>query len=375
MSWSCSSSARCRSGCLRIRTLRLVEGRLCGFIFLNFFQSGGNDGDLGCICSLFIIHRTENDISRITGKLLNIGSSLIRFYQTDITGNIDNDIACTLNGCLKQRARNCLLYRINCLVIAVALADTDMCDTLILHDCGDIRKVKIDKTWHIDQIRDALYALLKNLISFLERIRHGCPAVYDLKKTVVRDDNQCIDILLKALDTLVGVIHTLLCFKLERLRNNTYSKTSEFLRKSCNDWCCTCTGTAAHTAGDENHITVLHDLSKIFCTFFSSLLTDLRLCTGTETLGQLLSDLYKLRSLAELKCLTVGINADEFDSDNILIDHPVNGIIARSAYTDYKDFGSGFILIRFYLKQGISSFTNCSNYYLFYINIISGKYQ
>ena len=67
-----------------------------------------------------------------------------------------------------------------------------MSDTLIDHNSLDISKVKIDQTRNIDQVGNTLNCLLKNFICFLKSIRHSCAAVYDLKKTVIWDNDQSI---------------------------------------------------------------------------------------------------------------------------------------------------------------------------------------
>ena len=101
-------------------------------------------------------------------------------------------MACTLNGSFKKRAGYSLLNCLNSLVITLSLTNTNMSDTLIDHNSLDISKVKIDQTRNIDKVSNTLNCLLKDFICFLKSIRHSGTAVYDLKKTVIWDNDQSI---------------------------------------------------------------------------------------------------------------------------------------------------------------------------------------
>ena len=84
----------------------------------------------------------------------------------------------TLDRRLEQRAGNCLLDCFECLVVALGLSDTDVCDTLVLHDCLYICKVQIDQRREIDQVCDTLNCLLQHLICLLQCL--DCRPVNDL---------------------------------------------------------------------------------------------------------------------------------------------------------------------------------------------------
>ena len=75
-------------------------------------------------------------------------------------------MSCTLDGCLKKWRRNGLLNSFHSLIIASCLTDTDVCDSLICHDCLNVCEIKVDQCRQIDQVCDALYCLLQNLIRF-----------------------------------------------------------------------------------------------------------------------------------------------------------------------------------------------------------------
>ena len=312
-------------------------------------QSSRNNSDRCLILCILIVHRTEDDIGIVACKLLYIAGCVICLDQADIAGNIDDNVACTLDGCLKQRAGYSLLNSLKCLVITLCMTDTDMSDTLVHHNGLNICKVKIDKTRNIDQVGNTLYCLLKNLICFLQCIRHRGTAVYDLKKFIIRDNNQSIDSCFQFFDTIERVAHTGLCLETERLCDNADRQDAHIFCDTCNNRSCTCTGTAAHTCGNEYHICTLESLCQLFLAFLSCFLTDLRLCACTKSLGQLLTNLHSCGRLAELQCLLICIDTDKFYTGNIFIDHAVDSVVTGSADTYYYNSGRVLCFIYLYL--------------------------
>ena len=126
-----------------------------------------DNSDRYLVLCVLIVHCTEDDVCIITCELLNITGSLVCLDQADITGNVDDHVGSALDRCLKKRAGYSLFYSLECLLVALRLADTDMCDALVCHYSLNICEVKIDKTRNVDQICDSLYSLKKDLIGFL----------------------------------------------------------------------------------------------------------------------------------------------------------------------------------------------------------------
>ena len=67
-----------------------------------------------------------------------------------------------------------------------------MGDTLVDHNCLNVGKVKVDQGWYIDQVSDSLDTLLKYFVCLFQCIRHRCSSVDNLKKLIIRNDNQCV---------------------------------------------------------------------------------------------------------------------------------------------------------------------------------------
>ena len=104
-------------------------------------------------------------------------------------------MGCTGNSSLQKGTLYCHLHSFHCLIIALAFTDTDVSNTLVLHNRLYICEIQIDQCRQIDQICDALYCLLKHFICLLQGFRHSRTSVHDLQKLVIRNDNQCIDII------------------------------------------------------------------------------------------------------------------------------------------------------------------------------------
>ena len=220
-----------------------------------------------------------------------------------------------------------------------------MSDTLVRHDGLDIREVEVDQCRQVDQVRDTGDCLLQNLIRLLESFRHGRSAVYHFKKFVIRNDDQCIHILLQFGDAGERVVHAHPALKAEWLGDNAYRKDTQFSGDSRDDRSCTGSGAAAHTAGDKYHISTLDRILDLLRALLCGLLANLRLCPSTKTLGDLLTDLDDCGCLGHRQCLFICIDADELNACNRIFHHAVHSIIACAANADYDDpcAGLGFI--------------------------------
>ena len=67
---------------------------------------------------------------------------------------------CTGNCSIQQRAFHSHLNCFTRLIITLTGTNTDMCNTLVLHNGLDIGKVKVNDSRYINQVCDSLYSLL-----------------------------------------------------------------------------------------------------------------------------------------------------------------------------------------------------------------------
>ena len=129
-----------------------------------------------------------------------------------------------------------------------------MCDAPVCHNGLDIRKIEVDQGRLVNQVRDALNSLLKDFVRFLQRFRHRCPAVHNLKQTVIGDHDQRIDICGKPLNAPQSIFHTLVGLKPERFRHDTDCQAAKLFGYLCHYRSAARSCAAAHAAGDKHHV-------------------------------------------------------------------------------------------------------------------------
>ena len=246
-------------------------------------------------------------------------------------------MGCTFDRSLQKRAGHCLFNCFECFVVSFCMSDTDMCDTLVCHNRLYIGKIQINQCRKVDQVGNTLYCLLQNLVCFLECFRHRGTAVYNFKQLVIWNYDQCIYIFLEVFNTCKCVIHAGSCFKTERFCHNADSQDAHLFCNTCNYRGSTCSGTAAHTTGNEYHVCTLHSLSELFGAFFGCLTANLRLCTCTKSFCYFFTDLNCVRCFAKLQCLLIGIDTNKFYTCDRFINHSIHSVIACTAHTDYDD--------------------------------------
>ncbi len=299
-----------------------------------------------------IIHGAEDNIDLLARQILNIAGRIACVSQCNITGYIDDDMGRSGDRGLQKRTLHGHFHGLKSFVISLAVTDADMCDTLVLHDSLNVRKVKVDNGRHIDQVGNSLNGLLKYLIRFLKRLRHGSTPVHNFKKLIVRNHDQRVHVFLNALNSVEGIHHARLGLKAERLGHHAHGQNPHLLGQLCNYGRSAGSRAASHSAGDKYHIRPLDGGSDLLRALLGGLLSHLGLCSGSQTLCQLFPDLEKLGRLTELQRLFIGIDTNKVHSVNLFVYHSINSIITCTAHADHNDLGCRFSVICLNLKQG-----------------------
>jgi hypothetical protein len=94
-------------------------------------------------------------------------------------------------------------------------------------------------------------------------------------------------------------------------------------------------GAAAHAGRDEQHVGTLDDLVDAIAILHRRLAADVRVRAGTESLGNVASDLQRRSDARTLQRLRIGIRTDEIDALDAGIDHVRDGIAATSPDADH----------------------------------------
>ena len=273
------------------------------------------------------------------GSFLNQVCSCFHILEGHIlgTGNIDEHTTGSVDGGFHQRAGHCHAGCILCLALAAGMADAHVGKAGILHDAGDIRKVKVDEAGVFDQVGNAGDGLLQHIIRNFKCIGEGDLLVGGKLQPVIGDDEQRVYPGEEILNALICLVHALLAFKLEGLGHNTHREAACLAGNLGNHGACTGTCAAAHTGSDEHHVGILHSLGNVIAALFGSTLSDFRIGTGALATGDLLTDLYFLVRIGNSKCLLICIHSDKLDTLCSGFHHAVHNVIAGSADTDHLD--------------------------------------
>ena len=184
---------------------------------------------------------------------------------------------------------------------------------------------------------------MKYSVGHVEGISEGGALVGDPEQVLVRDHDQRIDMGLHLLDAGLGLPHTALTFKVERLGHDTDSQDATFARGAGDHGCGTGACTTAHAGGDEDHVAVGKLAHHSFNAFLGGGTADIGLGTGAETLRNRRAELNLARCKRMRQRLAIGVRHQEINAVKIGTDHVVDGIAAGTADTDHGDTRAKFL--------------------------------
>ena len=249
------------------------------------------------------------------------------------------------NGGLQQGAGNSCLSSQLGLILTGSATNTHVGVAGVLHNRGNVCKVQVDECADVDQIRDTLGTAGQHAVSDLKGVLQGDAGIGYLLQTLVGDDDQRIHVLAQLGDTGHSLIHTALALESKGLGYDTDGQNTHLVGQTSHNGSSTRTGTAAHTGGDEYHVGVLQNGLDLFNGLLGSAGTALGIGTGTEALGQLLTNDELGGRIGMMKGLTVRVDGYELYALDVGIDHTVDRIITAATDTDHFNVYAGFISI------------------------------
>ncbi len=122
-------------------------------------------------------------------------------------------------------------------------------------------------------------------IGDVERISKGGPLIRQPEQVLVRNDDQRVNIGLHLFDTGFGLRHPALPLKVKGLGDNTDSQDAAFAGCTGNNRGSPGASAATHTGGNEHHVAISKFAHHGFHAFLGSGASDIRLRSGTKTLG------------------------------------------------------------------------------------------
>src|SRR2546425_5574528 len=135
--------------------------------------------------------------------------------------------------------------------------------------------------------------------------------------------------------------HPLAALEQERLGDDPDREGAEIARHLRDDGRRACAGAAAHAAGDEYHVRAVQRVQHLVAVLLDRLAADLGARACAQPAGQLLPDLHLHVGLVVEQGLRVGVDGDELDALQALVDHAVRseerrvGKECRSRWSPY----------------------------------------
>ena len=260
----------------------------------------------------------------------------LNLVKLDILGSGDayENAGSTCDAGFKERGRDSSHSSELSLVGTLSSTNTHVSVACILHNGGNVCKVEVNESGNVDKLGNGLYTATENVVCNFKSVSKSDIGILYLLESLVGDNDERVYVLGELCDTCLCLLHSLTTLKSEGLGNDTNGKDAHFLSSLSNYGSRTCTGSAAHTCGDEYHVRAVKHTTDLFDGFLSALLTDLRVRTCALTSGNLIADDYLLSCARAVKHLAVGVDRYKFNATNVGGDHAVNCVVSAAAYTN-----------------------------------------
>jgi hypothetical protein len=156
--------------------------------------------------------------------------------------------------------------------------------------------------------------LTQDIIGEQKRILQ-CGALFDdVEQTIVRNNNQSVDVRSERFDRFSGLLNATSALERERIRHDTYGQDALFAGQLGDDGRRTAPRASPHTGGDKYEI-ASHDGSlERFSTFGRRDLSKLRVTPGTETSRHLFTDLTLVRRERVDERLRIRVQSPKLDT-------------------------------------------------------------
>ena len=199
------------------------------------------------------------------------------------------------------------------------------------HDGLDVGEVEVDVADMGDRVGDALDRVEQDVVCLVEGVHDRDVGAEVLQELVVVDHDERIDVLGELGDSRLGVDHVALALEAEGLGHHGYGQRAGLAGDLGDDRGRAGAGAAAHAGGDEHHVGALEQLLDVIAALLSSLAPLVGVAAGTEAAGQLDADLDLALGGGLLQGLRIGVDGDELDSRDALVDHVLQRVSAAAA--------------------------------------------
>ena len=272
-------------------------------------------------------------------NFLNQACSLVDLEQTQVgaTLNGQQNAVCTVDGCFQQRRSDSQLSCLHGTVLTGCRADTHQSRTCTLHDGLNVSEVKVDQAGGGDQVGNALHTGEQNLVSGLECVQHGDVTIRNRQQSVVRNNDQGINLIAQSRDTGLSLVGAATAFEGEGAGHHTNGQSAEGAGNTCHDGCATGTGATALTCGHKDHVCALEDFLNFLRVILGCLTANLGVCARAKTAGQLTTNVQLNVCIGHQQSLSVSVDSNELNAAQTNLNHAVDCVDATAADTNDLD--------------------------------------
>src|SRR5690606_21664964 len=225
----------------------------------------------------------------------------------------------------------------HCATIAGCLACAHHGLAHFAHHGTNVGEVEVDQAFLDHEVGDAGDARVEHLVGQRNSVGEAGLVVGNTEKVLVRNDQQRINASLKLFNAELRRAHAALALEVERLGDDANGEDAPLAGSSRDDRRCARSSATTHASGDEAHMRMSQLVEDFVNALFGSSTANLGLGSGTQTFGNIGTELNHLLGLRHGQCLSVGVRANELHAAQTRIDHVVDGVTTASANTEYRD--------------------------------------
>ena len=305
----------------------------------NIVEASRNDRDTNLVAEGIVDDHAEDDVRlRVNGFAHQLrGREDLLQANVRTTLEEHEHAVGTVNRRLKQRGGDGALNSTQRTILARSRADTHERRTGVLHDGLDIVKVDVDEARGGDQLGDALDAREQDLVSGAECIEHGDGDVGDLQETVVRNDDQGVNLFAQRGHTTFGLRRAAVTLEGEGASHNSHGQRAGLASHAGDHGSSTRPGAATLASGHEDHVRAFKRGGNLVNVILGGLATDGRIRAGTQAVRQFATDVKLRFGIGHEQSLRVSIDRDELNALEADLDHSVHGVNSAAADADDLD--------------------------------------
>ena len=245
-------------------------------------EASGDNGDTNLIAESIVDDITKDDVRLGVRGLTHKLRGCEDFLEAEVRATLEEheDAMRTVDRSFEQRRGDRTFDGAQSTIFTGRGANTHESRTRILHDGLDIVEVHVNETRSRNQLSDALNARQENLVGSTEGIENGDVRVGDFQKTVVRDDDQGVDLFAQGRDTTLGLSRTAVTLEGEGAGHDTDGQGTRVASNLGNNRGRTRTRATALTGGHENHVRALKRSSDFLDVVLGGLAADMGVGIG-----------------------------------------------------------------------------------------------